>query len=279
MSTTSTPLSGDSTPTLLPVGAETPSAAPSDANCPQQSVPLAGQRVIVLGGSSGVGLATARALLDAGVRVVIGGRDVSRLTAAQARLATVSVSVTAEVVDATDRDALTAFYRRVGAFDHLVLTLSGAAGAGPFRALNLNDVRRGFDAKFWAQVSAAQSALDTLRVDGSITFVTAISARMANPGTAGLAAINGALEAMIRPLAAELRPLRVNAVSPGVIDTPWWDVLPAEEKTAAFARYAAAAAVGRVGCPEDVAASILLLVTNGFVTGTVLEIDGGLRLG
>lgn len=261
----------------VPATSDGRAAVPSPSS--RSGTPLAGQCVVVLGGSSGVGLAAAEALAGAGARVVIGGRDETRLAAAQPRLAAGGSASTAVVVDATDRASLGAFYRRVGAFDHLVLTLSGAAGAGAFRTLDLGELRRGFDAKFWAQVSAAQGALDTLRPDGSITFVTAISARMARPGTAGLAAINGALEAMIRPLAAELRPLRVNAVSPGVIDTPWWDSVAADAKAATFARYAAATPVGRIGRPDDVAAGILLLVGNGFMTGTVLEVDGGLRLG
>jgi NAD(P)-dependent dehydrogenase (short-subunit alcohol dehydrogenase family) len=102
--------------------------------------------------------------------------------------------------------------------------------------------------------------------------------RAALPGTAGLAAVNGALEAMVPPLAVELAPLRVNAVSPGVIETPWWDGMPAEERTAMFAEHAAALPVGRVGRPEDVAQAILLTATNGFVTGSVVECNGGLSL-
>lgn len=249
------------------------------ARCMRPSTSLAGQTVIVLGGTSGVGLAAAEALRGAGARVVVGGRDEARLAEARARLTAGGGACGAERVDATDRRSLAALYRRVGSFDHLVLTLSGAAGAGTFRTLDLDELRRGFEAKFWAQVNAAQCALDTLRPDGSITFVTAISARMARPGTAGLAAINGALEAMIRPLAVELRPLRVNGVSPGVIDTPWWDRVAADAKAATFARYAAATPVGRIGRPEDVAVAILLLVGNDFMSGTVLEVDGGLRLG
>lgn len=178
---------------------------------------LQGQRVAVVGGSSGIGLATARALADAGAQVVIAGRDQAKLDAA---LGTIGGPVSARTVDATQRDALDRFFADLGALDHLVLALSGAAGGGPFRTLDLAALRSGFEAKFWAHVAAAQAALPTLRTDGSLTFVSAISARMANPGTAGLAAINAAIEALVPTLAKELAPLRVNAVSPGVIDTP-----------------------------------------------------------
>lgn len=147
------------------------------------------------------------------------------------------------------------------------------------RTLDLRELRRGFEAKFWAHVNAVQAALDTIRPSGSITLVTAISARSAMPGTAGLAAINGALEAMVRPLASELRPLRVNAVSPGVIDTRWWGALAPDDREALFARYSATTPAGRVGTAADVSAAVLLLVENTFMTGTVLEVDGGLRFG
>ncbi|GHO56900.1 SDR family oxidoreductase [Ktedonobacter robiniae] len=175
------------------------------------------QRIIILGGTSGVGLATAQMLAQAGAQVIIGGRQAEKV---QQAMAVAGSNVTGEAIDATDAEQLRTFFKRVGTFDHLVLTLSGGKGGGAFASLDLNELREGFAAKFWPQVQAAQLGLETLRRDGSLTFVTAISARSSMPGVAGLAAINGALEAMIAPLAAELKPLRVNAVSPGVIATP-----------------------------------------------------------
>ena len=101
---------------------------------------------------------------------------------------------------------------------------------------------------------------------------------MAGPGTVGLAAINGAIEAMVRPLAAELAPVRVNAVSPGVIDTAWWNWLPEDQKQGVFDQYGKASLVGRVGQPGEVAQVIKLLVENAFMTGQVIVCDGGLSL-
>jgi NAD(P)-dependent dehydrogenase (short-subunit alcohol dehydrogenase family) len=196
-------------------------------------------------------MAAAKALCQSGLEVVITGRDEAKLEAARQ---TLGRQGRAERVDATSEEQARAFFERAGSFDHLVLSVSGAKGAGPFADLDLRELRAGFDAKFWAQIGTAQAALKTLRPGGSITFVTAISARMANPGTAGLAAINGALEAMVRPLAKELKPTRVNAVSPGVIDTPWWDRLPADQRQATFDCYADLAPVGRVERAGDVAA-------------------------
>ncbi|MEI7037789.1 SDR family oxidoreductase [Fulvimonas yonginensis] len=236
----------------------------------------AGNRVVVLGGSSGLGLASVRMLAGAGHAVVATGRDPAKLAQA---LAPLRGDVRGVAFDAADRAQLDAFFARLGPFDHLVIALSGGEGAGMFRELDIAALRRGFAAKFWPHVEAAQAALPALRPGGSITFVTAISARVANPGTAGLAAINAAIEAMVPVLARELAPIRVNAVSPGVVDTPWWDGLDPQVKEAVFRRQAAVLPVGRVGRPDEVAQAIAFLVGNGFTTGTVIECDGGLHLG
>jgi len=233
------------------------------------------QTVVVLGGSSGVGLEVVRRAAADGARVIAVGRDGKRLGAALEGMAGL---VSGVALDATDRPALDAFFAEVGKVDHLVLTLSGGEGAGPFDKLDLAALRRGFEAKFWPQLQAAQAGLAALRSGGSITFVTAVSARIARPGTSGLGAINGALEAMIGTLARELAPTRVNAVSPGVIDTAWWSRLPAAAKAEVFDEQARTLPVGRVGRPEDVGHAVLFLVENGFVTGTVIECDGGLHL-
>lgn len=232
------------------------------------------QTVVVAGGSSGVGLAVVKRAAAAGARVIAMGRDQARLDEA---LAGSSDNVTGVAMDATDRAALDAFFARSGPIDHLVITLSGGEGAGPFAQLDLQALRRGFEAKFWPQLNAAQAALPALRQGGSLTFVTAVSARIARPGTAGLGAINGALEAMVGSLARELAPTRVNAVSPGVIDTAWWSGKP-ELKQQVFEEQARTLPVARVGQADDVAHAVQFLLENGFVTGVVVECDGGLHL-
>ncbi|TWD87176.1 NAD(P)-dependent dehydrogenase (short-subunit alcohol dehydrogenase family) [Variovorax beijingensis] len=233
------------------------------------------QTVAVIGGSSGVGLETVRRLAAAGARVFAAGRDRDKLRQATSSL---GGSVSAHAFDACDRGALDAFFETTGPIDHLVLTLSGGEGAGEFAQLDLSSLRRGFEAKFWPQLEAAQAGLKVLRKGGSITFVTAISARNALPGTSGLAAINGALEAMVGSLARELGPSRVNAVSPGLVDTPWWNRMPAAAKDELFRQQVELLPVGRVGQPQDVAHAIEFLIGNGYTTGTVIECDGGLRL-
>jgi NAD(P)-dependent dehydrogenase (short-subunit alcohol dehydrogenase family) len=222
-----------------------------------------------MGGSSGIGEATASLFAAGGAEVIITGREREKLLSAQAR----SGAARAEVVDGTQAPALAAFFQDLGGFDHLVLAMSGRAGAGPFATLSLGKLRAGFDAKFWAYLETLQAALPMLK--GSATLIGAGSARAALPGTAGLAAINGALEAMVLPLAVELAPVRVNGVSPGIIDTPWWDAMPPQAKEQFMRQAANSLPVGRVGHPLDVAQAIVMLAGNGFMTGTVIEVDGG----
>jgi NAD(P)-dependent dehydrogenase (short-subunit alcohol dehydrogenase family) len=235
---------------------------------------LQNQRVVVLGGTSGIGLATAKAARALGAEVVVTGRDEQRLRSALGELGDGAGGLR---FDAAERDQLESFFGDAGRLDHLVLALGAAAGSGPIASLDLADLRAGFDGKFWPHVSALQVALPNIEPAGSVTFVSAGSAGAPYPGAAGLAAINGALEGMVPALAVELKPIRVNAVSPGVIDTPWWHGMPEEDRAAIFSQYGAASPIGRIGAPDDVAQAIISMISNGFVTGTVLTVDGGLR--
>jgi NAD(P)-dependent dehydrogenase (short-subunit alcohol dehydrogenase family) len=235
-----------------------------------------GQRVVIIGASAGIGEAAAREFAARDAAVTITGRSKERLDEAARRI---GYPVDAAELDATDRAALDAFFATTGTVDHLVLAASpGAVGAGPIATLDEAALRQAFDGKVFAHVKAIQAALPRLRPDGSVTIVTAASAHAAFAGTAGLAGANGALEAMVPPLAVELAPLRVNAVSPGIIDTQWWHAMPQDKRRAYFGAVAASTPVRRVGRPEDVAEAIVYLAGAGFVTGTVLECTGGLNL-
>lgn len=234
------------------------------------------QRVVIIGASAGIGEAAARAFAAKGAVVTITGRSKERLDQAAQRI---GHPVQIAELDATSREALDAFFAATGTIDHLVLCASpGAVGVGPIATLDEAALRQAFDGKFFAHVKAIQAALPHLRQDGSVTLVTAASARAAFPGTAGLAAANGALESIVAPLAVELAPLRVNAVSPGVVDTHWWEVMPEDQRRAYFDAVAAVTPVRRVGKPEDVAEAIAYLAGAGFVTGTILECTGGSNL-
>jgi NAD(P)-dependent dehydrogenase (short-subunit alcohol dehydrogenase family) len=235
---------------------------------------LENKRVVVAGGTSGIGRALVKLLAAEKAVVTAIGRDPQKLLSLREELPAVRVVG----LDARDRSALDDFFRREGeqSIDHLVLALSGAKGGGDFRSLSLATLREGFDEKFWPQLQVIQAALPYLRPNGSLTLVTAISATAVMPGTAGLAAINGALETIVPILAKELKPLRVNAVSPGVIDTPWWDFLPAEAKDQVFSGFSSQVGVGRVGRPEEVAAAIRLILENEYINGVIIGCHGGL---
>jgi NAD(P)-dependent dehydrogenase (short-subunit alcohol dehydrogenase family) len=186
--------------------------------------------------------------------------------------------VQAAVADAADRDAVDAFFgSEVLAVDHLVLSFSTGRAGGPFRDVRMGDLAAAVTGKLVAYLSVLQASLPRLRADGSVTFIGAGSAAASLPATAGLAAVNGGLDAAVRPLAVELAPLRVNVVAPGVIETPWWAAVPEPVREGVFAR-AAAAPAGRTGTPDDVAAVVALLIDSDYVTGAVIPCDGGLRL-
>ncbi|MFC5184821.1 SDR family oxidoreductase [Actinomadura harenae] len=225
-------------------------------------------RVVVMGGTSGIGRAAAERLTAQGAEVIVTGRAPEKLAELKA---TVSA---AEQVDGTDETQVREFFERTGEFDHLVLAFSpGADALGPVAEVGDDAVRRMFEGKLFAYLSAIR--LSQGKVKGSITMLSAASARAANPGTAVLAAVNGAIERTVPPLAAELAPVRVNVVAPGLIDTPWWSFVPEDQRDETFGRFTGALPVPRPGRPEEVADAIAYLVTADYVTGTILPVDGG----
>lgn len=236
---------------------------------------LAGQKIVIFGGTSGIGLAAAKLAAEDGATVTITGRDRARLDKA---VSEIGKGASGESVDATDRKALDQFFSGVGEFDHLVLSISSGGGAGAFASLDIPGLLKPIGGKVIAQLQATQAALPKLAANGSITFVSAASARAAFAGTSGLAAINGALNAAAATLALELKPRRVNVVSPGIVDTPIWSHFPEAERRQLLDREASSLPVGRIGRPEEVAQTIVMLMSNGFITGAVIDCDGGARV-
>lgn len=219
-------------------------------------------RIVVLGGSSGIGLAVAGAAVEAGWDVTIASRNAARIDLPAEKI----------VLDVRDSDSVRRTFSTLGPIDHLVSTTVERA-AGLLKELDLDAARRAFDVKLWGPLAAVQAA----QVRESIVLVSGGAATVPIRGSGATAAVNGAVEALVRTLAVELAPVRVNAVSPGTIDTPTWQSMPQAARERIFS-HAACIPAGRVGRPEEVADAILLLLRNGFVTGSVLPVDGGGRL-
>jgi NAD(P)-dependent dehydrogenase (short-subunit alcohol dehydrogenase family) len=230
-------------------------------------------RILVVGGTSGVGLAAARRLAATGATVHVASRDAAKVAA----IAGTDPQLVAHRLDGNDGPAVAELAAGLAPLDALVVTLAGSEGSGPLAELDLAALRRAFEAKYWPTLTVLQNALPHLAERASITLVGAVSAHAFMPGTAGIGSLNAAVEALVRPLAAELAPRRVNAVSPGLIDTPWWNGLPEQEREAWFAAAAKALPVGHVSAADEIAEAVVLAATNTSMTGTVLNIDGGAR--
>jgi NAD(P)-dependent dehydrogenase (short-subunit alcohol dehydrogenase family) len=228
---------------------------------------LAGKKVVVIGGSSGIGLATAELAMKEGADVVIASRSAAKLDPVAERL-----KVTAVSADVTSDQSVAELFRRAGPVDHVVLT-AAQLRTGPFKTVAMEDVRATMEAKFWGAWRVAREA--EIRPGGSLTLVTGFLSVRPRPNSAIISAANGALESLARALALELAPVRVNAVSPGVVDTPIRAAMPEAARVEMLARTAAALPVGRVGAAEDIAQQILSFMANGFATGSIVYLDGG----
>jgi NAD(P)-dependent dehydrogenase (short-subunit alcohol dehydrogenase family) len=236
---------------------------------------LAQQRILILGGSNGMGLAAAQRLVRADAHVFIAGRSRAKLDAA---LAGIAGNAEGLVLDFTVPASLADASEQLGRIDHLVLAASSDVAWGPFAHTPADALRRALEGKLLGYWQALQAMLPILRRDGSVAMLTGAASRAAMPGTAGLAAVNGAITQMAMTLAKELAPLRVNVVSPGLVDTPAYDGMPTEAKRGMFEAAARSLPVGRTGASEDVAAAIEFLLDNTFTTGALLDVDGGARM-
>lgn len=235
---------------------------------------LSNQRILIVGGSSGMGLASARRLAEAGGAVTIASRSQERLNSALEHLPD---GVATQALDFTDRQSLERALSAIGALDHLVLAGAGPAAWGPFLDVDLAAFRAAIETKLIGYWNTLQAVVPKLRPDGSATLLTGAASRATMPGTAGLAAVNGAINRLGLTLAKELAPLRVNVISPGLVDTPAYDSMPKEARQALFDNAASALPVGRTGLPEDIADAVLFVLSNGFTTGALIDVDGGAR--
>jgi len=227
---------------------------------------LNGKTIIVIGGSSGIGAAVAKAAAARGAQVVLAGR---RLVSG------VENGLRSEPVDVTDAASLQRLYETVGRFDHLVYTSGPSVRAKTLIETDLSEAQENFNVKLWGSLRAIQLALPFLSEHGSISLTSGQLGRKSVAGQFIKTGINAATEALVKQLAKELAPRRVNAISPGVIDTPAYAGLADDQRLAMFAKAGGALPVGRVGQAEEVAAGYVLAMENGFMTAAVIDIDGG----
>ena len=236
---------------------------------------FAGQRIVITGGSGGIGLALARDLIARGAAaVVLTGRDAGKLAQATAGL---GPKAEAAAFDVTDEAAVAAFFAAQPQFHHLVTAAAGTV-RGLVTELEVAKARALFESKYWGQYHCCKYGAPKLAPRGSIVLFSGWISRKPMAGVSTLAAVDAAVEALGRTLALEIAPRRVNTVVPGMIDTPLWAArLSPEEQRAHFRKVGEGLPVGRAGLAEDVAHACRFLMENGFVTGTTLDVDGGQR--
>ena len=225
------------------------------------------KKVVVVGGSSGIGYATAAMAQAQGAAVTIASRPGERLEAAAKQL-----GVSGVAADVTSDEAVENLFRTTGPVDHVVVTAAQLRTA-PIKSLSMADARATMECKFWGAWRVARSA--EIAPDGSLTIVSGFLSIRPRPGSAIVGAANGALESLVKSLAIDLAPVRVNAVSPGIIDTPIRAAMPEEARRKMLDTIAAGLPVKRVGVADDIARQIIAFMAIGFATGAVAFIDGG----
>jgi NAD(P)-dependent dehydrogenase (short-subunit alcohol dehydrogenase family) len=230
---------------------------------------LRNQRILIIGGSSGIGLATAVGAIAAGATVTIASRNQEKLDAAASTLGDVARTA---LLDTGDKALVEKFFQQEEPWDHIVISAAQTKG-GPVRSLSLGDAEAAMESKFWGAYRVARAA--RLKEGGSLTFVSGFLSERPSATAVLQGAINAALESLARGLALELAPVRVNAISPGVIATPLWNYLPEEKRNAIFEGAASKLPVRRVGQPQDIANAALFLMTTPFATGSTVRVDGG----
>ncbi len=236
---------------------------------------LNGKRIVVLGGTSGIGFATAEMAAREGAAVVVASSRRQSVDHAVARL---PKGTEGHTIDLSNEEHVRDFFNHSGAFDHLAFTAGDMMQMGELSETNVEQARHVFDLRFWGAFMVAKYGSSQIRPGGSIVLTSGtIGRRPQKGGTIG-AGISGAVEALTRALAIELAPIRVNAVCPGPVKTGMWMNLPEEDREATFRRIGQALPVGRMGEAPDLAQAYLYLMREGFSTGQVIIVDGGTTL-
>jgi NAD(P)-dependent dehydrogenase (short-subunit alcohol dehydrogenase family) len=230
------------------------------------------KRVVVVGGSSGIGLAVAAQAASQGAKVVIVSSNAERV---QKAVESIRGEAQGQAVDVSDEGAVANFFSKLGTFDHLVFTAGDSLHLQDLGATDLQRARRAFELRYWAALAAVKYGSPHIRKEGSIVLTTGIAGRRPQKGWVIAASVCGTIEALTRALAVELAPIRVNAVSPGIVRTNLWQTMNAPERERLYETVGNSLPVGRVGEAPEVAQAYLFLLQEGFATGQTVVVDGG----
>lgn len=238
----------------------------------EQRNALQNKRVVILGGSSGIGLSVAEQAASQGAKLVVASSNAERLQKAVEKL---EGNAQGHALDLTDEAAVENFFAKLGAFDHLVFTAGDSLQLQDLATTDLKQARRAFELRYWAALAAVKYGSRSIRKGGSIVLTTGVAGQRPHKGWVVAASVCGTIEALTRALALELAPIRVNAVSPGVVRTNLWQNMTAAERERLYESVGSSLPVGRVGEAHDIAQAYLFLMQEEFSTGQTLVVDGG----
>ena len=232
------------------------------------------KRVVVIGGTSGIGLAVASAAIEEGASVIVGSSSESKVGEASLRLP----GAHAHIIDVKDEASVATFFERVGAFDHLVFTAGDwdqFFRGGAIGDLDLARARDLFAVRFWGAVAAIKHGAKHIRDGGSIVLTDGTVAHRPRKGAPVSSAMAGAVEHLVRALSVDLAPIRVNGVCPGAVRTDVWNAIPADQREDRIRKMTERLPLKRIGEPDEIAEAYLYLMRGGYTTGQVLRVDGG----
>jgi NAD(P)-dependent dehydrogenase (short-subunit alcohol dehydrogenase family) len=230
------------------------------------------KRVVIIGGSSGIGLAIAEKVTLQGAEVVIVSSKAERV---QEAIQSIGGNVRGEAVDVSDEKAVEGFFTNIGAFDHLVFTAGDSLQLHELADTDLKQARRAFELRYWSALATVKYGSPQIRKGGSIVLTTGVAGQRPHSGWVIAASVCGTIEALTRALAIELAPIRVNAVSPGVVRTNLWQNMSSVEREQLYESVGKRLPVGRVGEANDIAQAYLYLMQEAFSTGQTVVVDGG----
>jgi NAD(P)-dependent dehydrogenase (short-subunit alcohol dehydrogenase family) len=233
---------------------------------------LLNKRIALLGGSSGIGLAVAQQVVEQGAHPIIASSNAERV---QKAVATVGGKAEGHTLDLSDEASIERFFRKLGAFDHLVYTAGDTLQLEELGAMDLKKAREAFELRFWSALAAVKYATPNINQGGSIILTTGIAGTRPHKAWTVAAAGCGAISSLTRALAVELAPIRVNAVSPGVVRTNLWQNMQDGDREALYEGVGKSLLVGRVGEAQEIARAYLFLMQEGYSTGQVVVVDGG----